>query len=68
MKATKAFNYKTQDWAKEIKDLNGGVDVLLDFVGKNYWESNLDVLARDGRMVLIGLLSVCYRIFGFLID
>jgi len=34
-----------------------GVDVILDFVGPNYWEGNIAALARDGRMVLIGLLS-----------
>lgn len=57
--ATKAINYKTQDFAKEIAQLTDGkgVDVVIDFVGQSYWESNIASLARDGRMVLLGLMS-----------
>ena len=57
--ATAGFNYKTQDWAKEIKDATGGkgVDVVIDFVGQSYFQGNLDVAARDGRVVLLGLMS-----------
>ena len=38
MGATKAFNYKTQDWAEEIsKATDGqGVNLVLDFVGPSY--------------------------------
>ncbi|GAA97133.1 uncharacterized protein L969DRAFT_94123 [Mixia osmundae IAM 14324] len=56
---TDAINYKTQDFAEEVKKLTDGkgVDVVLDFVGPDYWEKNIASLARDGRMVLIGLLS-----------
>jgi NADPH:quinone reductase-like Zn-dependent oxidoreductase len=57
--ATKAINYKTQDFSKEIAQLtNGkGVNVVIDFVGQSYWEKNINSLARDGRMVLLGLMS-----------
>ena len=57
--ATAGFNYKTQDWAKEIKEATGGkgVDVVVDFVGQNYFQGNMDVTARDGRVVLLGLMS-----------
>jgi putative PIG3 family NAD(P)H quinone oxidoreductase len=57
--ATAAFNYKDQDWAQEILNLtNGrGVDVVIDYVGANYLQDNLKVLARDGTLVCIGLLS-----------
>ncbi|KAK2592134.1 hypothetical protein QQS21_010172 [Conoideocrella luteorostrata] len=57
--ATAAFNYKTQDWAKEIKDKTGGkgVDFIVDFVGGDYFQKNLDVAARDGRIVILGTLS-----------
>ncbi|GAB1192615.1 hypothetical protein APSETT444_001808 [Aspergillus pseudonomiae] len=56
---TAAFNYKTQDWAAEIKKVtNGaGVDLIVDFVGANYFQGNIDVAARDGRIVLLGLMS-----------
>lgn len=57
--ATAAFNYKTQDWAAEIKEKTGGkgVDYIVDFVGGTYFQMNLDVAARDGRIVLLGTLG-----------
>ncbi|QPH04406.1 hypothetical protein C2857_001374 [Epichloe festucae Fl1] len=57
--ATAAFNYKTQDWVQEIKDKTGdkGVDYIVDFVGGDYFQKNLDVAARDCRIVLLGTLS-----------
>lgn len=57
--ATAAFNYKTQDWASEIKDKTGGsgVDCIVDFVGASYFQKNLDVAARDGRIVMLGTLG-----------
>ncbi|KAI2996635.1 HD domain protein, cyanamide hydratase family protein [Aspergillus niger] len=56
---TAAFNYKTQDWAAEIKKITAGagVDLIVDFVGANYFQGNLDVAARDGRIVILGLMS-----------
>ncbi|KFA75622.1 hypothetical protein S40288_05931 [Stachybotrys chartarum IBT 40288] len=57
--ATAAFNYKTQDWASEIKAKTDGrgVDFIVDFIGADYFQKNLDVAARDGRIVLLGTLS-----------
>ncbi|MCJ1387026.1 hypothetical protein MMC17_010155 [Xylographa soralifera] len=57
--ATAGFNYHTQDWAKEILEATGGkgVDVVIDFVGQNYFQGNIDVAARDGRIVTLGTLS-----------
>ncbi|KAG9250503.1 uncharacterized protein F5Z01DRAFT_370809 [Emericellopsis atlantica] len=59
LSATGAFNYKTQDWAEEIKKATDGkgVDYIVDFVGGNYFQKNLDVCARDARIVLLGTLS-----------
>lgn len=56
---TKAFNYKTQNWAAEIQKATGGAGVSLtvDFIGSTYFQGNLDVAARDGRIVLLGLLG-----------
>ncbi|KAJ5545693.1 hypothetical protein N7494_003278 [Penicillium frequentans] len=56
---TKAFNYKTQDWAAEIlKATDGaGVNLTVDFIGATYFQGNLDVAARDGRVVLLGLMG-----------
>ncbi len=59
MGATAAFNYKTQDWAAEIKEHTGGkgVDFIVDFVGASYFQKNLDVAARDARIVMLGTMS-----------
>ncbi|KAE8382422.1 quinone oxidoreductase [Aspergillus bertholletiae] len=56
---TKAFNYKTQDWAAEVQKLTGGtgVNLTVDFIGATYFQGNLDVAARDGRVVLLGLMG-----------
>ncbi|KKZ61821.1 NADPH2:quinone reductase [[Emmonsia] crescens] len=57
--ATAGFNYKTQDWADEVKKAtNGrGVDVIVDFVGANYFQGNLDAAAKDGRIVNLAFLG-----------
>lgn len=57
--ATAGFNYKTQDWSKEIlKATNDkGVDIIIDFIGQNYFQGNLDAAARDGHIVNLGAMS-----------
>jgi NADPH2:quinone reductase len=56
--AEKAFNYKTQDWASELKTATGGkgVNVILDMVGGDYVPKELKCLADDGRLVFIAFL------------
>ncbi|KAL2018852.1 hypothetical protein VTK56DRAFT_341 [Thermocarpiscus australiensis] len=57
--ATAAFNYKEQDWVQEVlKKTDGkGVDLVVDFVGASYFQKNLDVVARDGRICMLGLMG-----------
>jgi putative PIG3 family NAD(P)H quinone oxidoreductase len=57
--ATKAFNYKEVDWAKEIKEATGGkgVDLIIDFIGGSYFAKNLDVAGRDGKIVMLGMMG-----------
>jgi NADPH:quinone reductase-like Zn-dependent oxidoreductase len=57
--ATKGFNYKTQDWAKGVLEATGGrgVDVIVDFIGKDYAIKNFEVAAIDGRIVQLASLS-----------
>lgn len=59
---TDAINYKTHDFVAEAKRItnNVGVDVVIDYIGKDYFARNLDVLARDGRMVMLAFLSGKY--------
>jgi len=52
-----AINYRTTDFVEAVGDLTGGagVDVILDIVGGSYLARNLECLAKDGRLVQIGL-------------
>jgi NADPH2:quinone reductase len=53
--ADAAINYRTMDFAEEVKRLteNRGVNVVLDMVGGDYLPRNLGCLADDGRHVSI---------------
>lgn len=53
--ATRAINYKAQDFVSEIASLTArqGVNVVLDMVGGSYVSRNLQVLAPEGRLVMI---------------
>lgn len=57
--AMHAINYRTADFAEEVKRLTGGtgVDVVLDMVGAPYLQRNLACLRRDGRLVIIAFLE-----------
>jgi len=57
--AEKAINYKTQDFAAEVKAATGGkgVDVVLDMVGGDYVPREIACLAEDGRLVFIAVLG-----------
>jgi putative PIG3 family NAD(P)H quinone oxidoreductase len=54
--AERAVNYHEVDFVAAIKEsTNGrGVDVVLDMVAGDYVQRNIDVLAMDGRLVMIG--------------
>ncbi|EON65475.1 NADPH2:quinone reductase [Coniosporium apollinis CBS 100218] len=56
-----AFNSTREQpgWAEEVlKATEGkGVDIVVDFVGADYFQGNLDVLAKDGRAVHLGAMS-----------
>ena len=57
--ADAAIDYRTHDFAEEVKRLTDGkgVDVILDMVGADYFARNLKSLARDGRLVIIAFLG-----------
>ncbi|KAH7919471.1 quinone oxidoreductase putative [Leucogyrophana mollusca] len=56
---THVVNYKTQDFAAEVKKITegNGVDVVIDFVGQSHWHKNIDSMAVDGRMTMLATLS-----------
>ncbi len=54
-----AINYKAGEFAPDVLEATHqrGVDIILDFVGASHWEQNLECLARDGRLIILALMS-----------
>ena len=55
--ADDAINYKTHDFAAEVKRITAGrgANVILDMVAGDYVARELDCLADDGRLVIIAV-------------
>ncbi len=55
--ADHAINYKTSDFAEEVKKLTAGqgVNVILDMVAGSYVAREVECLAEDGRLVIIAV-------------
>jgi putative PIG3 family NAD(P)H quinone oxidoreductase len=54
-----AINYRDGEFVDGVRAATGGagVNVVLDAIGAKYLESNLNALAVEGRLVLIGLMG-----------
>ena len=54
-----AIDYKTQDFAEEVKVFTEGIgaDLILDFIGAPYLKQNLKSLANEGRLILIAMMG-----------
>ena len=51
----KTINYNESDFFKEIKNSEiNGVDLILDFIGGDYINKNINLLNNDGKLVNIG--------------
>jgi len=52
-----SINYKSQDFAEEVKNFTRGkgVDVLLDMIAGDYIRKNFTVMAVEGRIVMIAV-------------
>jgi putative PIG3 family NAD(P)H quinone oxidoreductase len=48
------INYRTEDFTDRIK-AEGGADVILDIMGAKYLHRNIDALAANGRLAMIGM-------------
>lgn len=57
--ASLAIHYKEEDFVKSVLNFTDqkGVDVILDMVGGDYTQKNLDCLATEGRLVLINFMG-----------
>jgi putative PIG3 family NAD(P)H quinone oxidoreductase len=49
--------YRDEDFVERVREDSGGAgaDVILDLMGASYLDRNLDALAPDGRLVIIGM-------------
>lgn len=56
--ASRAINYREENFVEAVKEATGGkgVEVVLDMVGGDYVERNLQALAVEGRLVQIAWL------------
>jgi putative PIG3 family NAD(P)H quinone oxidoreductase len=52
-----AINYRDEDFVERLRrETDGaGADVILDIMGAPYLDRNVDALAMDGRLVIIGM-------------
>ena len=52
-----AINYRDEDFVEEVRDATDGrgADVILDNMGAKYLGRNVDALAVNGRLVIIGM-------------
>jgi putative PIG3 family NAD(P)H quinone oxidoreductase len=51
-----AINYREQDFVDEVRRWSGsGADVILDNMGASYLGRNIESLATNGRLVIIGM-------------
>ena len=57
--AERGINYRTEDFVAVIHEHTEGrgVDVILDIIGGDYFSRNIAALAKDGRLVQIGLMG-----------
>ncbi len=52
--AEHTINYRDDDFVARMLEL-GGADVILDLMGAAYLDRNMDALAADGQLVIIGM-------------
>jgi NADPH2:quinone reductase len=52
-----AINYREEDFVEKLRSATDGrgADVILDNMGAKYLSRNIDALAPDGRLVIIGM-------------
>ncbi|WP_062108237.1 NAD(P)H-quinone oxidoreductase [Bacillus niameyensis] len=54
-----AIDYKEGPFSTKVLEATAGkgVNLILDFIGAPYWEHNIDSLATDGKLILIGTMG-----------
>src|ERR1700722_18714609 len=49
------INYRDEDFVARLRDEAVGADVIFDIMGASYLDRNIDALASDGQLVIIGM-------------
>jgi putative PIG3 family NAD(P)H quinone oxidoreductase len=49
------INYRDEDFVARLREETDGADVILDIMGAAYLDRNIDTLATDGQLVIIGM-------------
>ena len=49
------INYRDEDFVARLREDTDGADVIFDIMGAAYLDRNLDALATDGHLVIIGM-------------
>ena len=49
------INYRDEDFVERVRAEAGGADVILDIMGAAYLDRNVDALATNGRLTIIGM-------------
>lgn len=54
-----AHNYHEGPFAPVVKEHFGenAVNLIMDFIGKPYWDQNIECLSQDGRLIYLALLG-----------
>lgn len=60
MGAAHLINYTEHDFVSVLKDRKWQADVIVDFVGGDYLNRNLNVIAMDGRIIYLAMLGGRY--------
>jgi NADPH:quinone reductase-like Zn-dependent oxidoreductase len=55
--STLTINYQNEDFEEVIKKELKGVDVILDIVGGEYFQKNINILNKFGRLINIAYLQ-----------
>ncbi len=53
--AALTINYRDEDFVARLREETDGADVILDIMGAAYLDRNIDALATDGQLVIIGM-------------
>ena len=53
----RCINYQIEDFENIIKNEYSGVDVILDIVGGEYFQKNINILNKHGRLINIAYLK-----------